>query len=164
MSPLYWNCIYHLHAQRTVYFNITKKKRQQTDQMDAVAFGGLQKTNIKEVTCSNCLPWYLDFSENKSSSSPAVERPSPIEAGVLCTGPLLKSSPLPFLDFRSLNGAKLAFWEGGKVLLTSVLKRLWFCGKTYHVACFMWEVEPCLWEAVILGAIRVFWGLPTIWL
>lgn len=91
-----------------------KKKRQQTDQMDAVAFGGLQKANTKEVACSNCLAWYLDFSENKSSSSPAVQRPSPIEAGVLCTGSSLKSSPFLFLDFSSLNGAKLAFWEGGK--------------------------------------------------
>jgi len=82
--------------------------------MDAVAFGGLQKANPKEVTCSTCLAWYLDPSESKNPSSPTGQRPSPIDAEVLSTDSLLKSSPLPFLDFRSLNGAELALWEVGK--------------------------------------------------
>lgn len=30
----------------------------------------------------------------------------------------------------------------GKVLLRSKLKHLWFCGKTYHMACFTWEKKP----------------------
>lgn len=53
--------------------------------------------------CSNCLTWHLDFSENKSSSSPAGQRPSQKDAGILCTGSLLKRSPLPFHDFRSFK-------------------------------------------------------------
>lgn len=120
--------------------------------------------------CSNCLTWHLDFSENKSSSSPAGQRPSQKDAGILCTGSLLKRSPLPFHDFRSFKWTCWTCFLGrGKcfthfsVKVTVAKPNVWLvsCGQSNPVCGEQWLQVP----SVCFRATKDFVGrcflLPT---
>lgn len=61
-----------------------------------------------------CLASYFGFCEEFFFTHSSEAKP----IGVLCTRSLLKSSPRPFLYFRTSNGAELGLQEGRKVLLT----------------------------------------------
>lgn len=85
-----------------MYILTLKKKKSSTIRpYRCCSIWRVKKANAN--VCSNCLTWHLDFSENRNSSSPAGQRPSQRDGGILCTGSLFESSPLPFHDFRSFK-------------------------------------------------------------
>lgn len=77
--------------------------------------------------CSNCLTWHLDFSENRNSSSPAGQRPSQRDGGILCTGSLFESSPLPFHDFRSFKWTRWTYSLGRGKCFTQFSVKVTLC-------------------------------------
>lgn len=141
--------IFLIYMLRPMYVLTLKKKWKFNNQTVRVLLHleGYRKANAKEVVCSNCPTWHLDFLKTRTPLLLQV-RSQAKEIQGFCALDLCSEAHLfLFMTSETLSErAELALWEEENVLPTSVLQWLCVCGKTSFVTYFLWERNPICGE------------------